>query len=303
MQRQRQSIFWVGKGRRRNLFRRQCCPYATGLAKALKIDGKTVADVHHGAGQATTRKELAERALGLGKQVSTKGRLLDACLSMELTHKQAQPKCREAEATADEDPIPNLGAGPPQRLAAWDSSRHDDVRRSRTSDERGVATDHGDGKPPGQGKEAIIETFQPSPSCPPGNREGDQGVPRRSPHGGNIAQRTRQGSMPHGTRRMSLCLKVHVLNRHVGRENQLLPGGNRDQSGIITDAQRQARRPRKSPPANPRDKVCFAFERRLITHKRAAGKSCRIPIHHLSRTEREREEKCCPIAPRGATGF
>jgi hypothetical protein len=67
---------------------------------------------------------------------------------------------------------------------------------------------------------------------------------------------------------MEVGYKVHILDRQVGGQDNLLPGWDLYQCGVITDAQCETHYTGRVPPADRSDKIRFTFEKQFIAHPR-----------------------------------
>jgi hypothetical protein len=67
-------------------------------------------------------------------------------------------------------------------------------------------------------------------------------------------------------RRVKAECEVNVLNRHVGGQNQFLPGGDFHERSIIANAQADTRRSPRGPALDPGYELTFGSEGRFVTH-------------------------------------
>jgi len=179
---------------------------------------------------------------------------------------QAQAQRGEAKSSADENQISRPGAGTTQSLPARDLARQDGVNCRGALDDSRVTSNYRHPKPPGQGQQSLEKARDPGPARMPGQGQGNQGITRRSPHRRNVAQGTSQRPVSNRLRRVNAGFEVNALDRHVRREDQLLPRRYFHQCSIITNAQMDAWRSPPGPVLDPGYEFTFALEGRFVTH-------------------------------------
>jgi hypothetical protein len=60
--------------------------------------------------------------------------------------------------------------------------------------------------------------------------------------------------------------EMNALDRHVGREDQFLPGADFHECGIVANPQAQTRNPPGGPALQPGNEFGFGSEARLVRH-------------------------------------
>ena len=149
-----------------------------------------------------------------------------------------QPQRRQPRLSGHPQVVAGLRAVAPQSRAGGGFANGRDAEVERSA--RRVAADEVDAITPGAGKKSLGKRRQPGFV---GLRQtaGEQNPARPRAHGGEVGKIDRQ-RFPAQLARVGLRQKMRAGNQHIGRDRQFHARRGRDQSAIVTGAERGLRR-------------------------------------------------------------
>ena len=140
---------------------------AAGRGETREIGAKTVAEVHHRAGTVMRGEPLG---LGHARRES-----------------EVLPAQRSAEAPGDIERISGFSSAAPDAARAGDFAGERDIQKEGAGRSRSLAAHNGDTEMPRGPAQPAVKAFDPSHRSLARRSEGDERMPWRAPHGGDVA--------------------------------------------------------------------------------------------------------------------
>ena len=214
----------------------------------MQIEREAVAQIHRRRGEPPRPQEPSQCEPRLGTQVALP----------RPPPARRQSQSRAAGLAGHVDRIARTRPIPPQRLAARHRARNHDVAHGLPRMGQ-VAAQQRTALARGKRQQAAVKGVHPPRVRPGRQRQRHEAESRYPAHGSDIAQSARQ-RLPAGIlRAMGVAPEMHILDQHIGGEEQVLGGPRRTENGaVVADAEHCAGAWRQGHPAsNAFDEIQF----------------------------------------------